>query len=939
MARIRISGALRLAALAMAALLLPAMAGAGNAAPREQWSGGPGYRTWSIGDEGAPTPGPVSGGFLLSGGGEWNLEAFRWFTARAGHGHLVVLRASQKTEDQEEFYNHIGGLVSVRTFLINSRVAASDARLLAAVRAADAIFIGGGDQSRYVKRWRGTPLNAAIDAHVAAGKPLGGTSAGLAVQGSWLYGCMDSHSITSPEALADPFGPVSTIETDFLHTKLLARVFTDSHFDARARLGRLVAFLAKAATLGAPPGLAGLGVDEAADLTVEPDGTARFHADRAGKYAWLVQPDLSTLQRGVAPLELRNVRVSAIGPDSQFNIATLDLARPAWVRVYDVDHGQLQLRQEWAGPVPSQHATAPGVAPGADPAPADTVFTNGHVYTEDAANSVADSLAVRDGRIAYVGDRAGAEALAGPRTQRIDLGGRMLMPGLIDGHMHLQGGGLRLLECSLDYASLTNAQLQARIQHCLDADAHAAPGAWLVVINWYEQGALPAGNVVTHEVLDGLRTTRPIYVHNTYGHASLVNARGLAIAGIGRDTPQPKDGVIKRDAQGNPNGILEDAAQELVQKFLPTPTREQQLAATREALAAMARQGITSFLDASTDTDTLDAYTQVQKAGGMSARGHFAVLIDSGKDYDAAKAVDEVLRLRAQYDQGPIAAAPSVRVDTAKLFLDGVYSEPEYTGILMQPYFTNHGTTDQPDWRPGTSRGPDFYFSPPQLADTLQRLAAAGINPHMHADGDGAVHEGLDAVEAMRHAHPGMDVRPAIAHDELVDPNDYARYGTLGVQPVLSFQWEKPAPDINMEDSWYLGPVRQALAEPAGLLELYGARVAYGSDWPVDPLDLWFALQVAVTRRATGDFAKEHPGRLGIDPGLTVAQGLRALTLDAAWGLRQEELTGSLEPGKFADLIVIDQNVLEAPPERIGATKVLLTMVGGRIVLRDPTLH
>lgn len=334
------------AALAIAATATLAASSAADPAP---WTRGPGYLTWSIGDESAPTPGPVTGGFLLSGGGEWNLDAFRWFTARAGHGHLVILRASEHAEEQEEFYNHIGGLASVRTFRIDGKAAAWDPRLIAAVKAADAVFLGGGDQSRYVKRWRGTPLNAALDAHVAAGKPFGGTSAGLAVQGSWLYGCMDSHSITTDEALADPYGPVASVETSFLHSKLLSRVFTDSHFDARARLGRLIAFLAKASTLGAPPDLAGLGVDEAADLTVEPDGTATFHADRPGKYAWLVQPDLATLEPGRGPLSLHRVKVRAIGAGSRFNIGTLELAQPALTRTYDVDRGHLLLRDETHG--------------------------------------------------------------------------------------------------------------------------------------------------------------------------------------------------------------------------------------------------------------------------------------------------------------------------------------------------------------------------------------------------------------------------------------------------------------------------------------------------------------------------------------------------------------------------------------------------------------
>ena len=344
------ASAARLAPAAVALWLFAAAAFATAAVPAEaasqgDWLGGPGYRTFVIGDESAPTPDPVVGGLLLNGGGGWPYDAFRWFTEHAGHGHLVVLRASESTEIQDHFFNDIKGLASVRTFVFSDRAGASDPRLLAAVRAADAIFVGGGDQSNYVRMWRGTPLNAAIDAHIAAGKPFGGTSAGLAIQGAWLYGCMDSVSLTSVHALADPLGKSVTIEGDFLHTALLEHVLTDSHFDARARLGRLFTFLARAHTLDPGRSLAGLGIDEAAALTVEPDGTATFHARSEGKHAWLVQPrGYGELHSG-QPLNLESVRVTAIGPATTFNVRTMEVQAPAVTRQYDVVDGELKLRE------------------------------------------------------------------------------------------------------------------------------------------------------------------------------------------------------------------------------------------------------------------------------------------------------------------------------------------------------------------------------------------------------------------------------------------------------------------------------------------------------------------------------------------------------------------------------------------------------------------
>ncbi|BBF82034.1 isoaspartyl peptidase/L-asparaginase [Asticcacaulis excentricus] len=334
-------------ALCVLAMALPAQA------KPKSWTGGPGYKTFVIGDESRPTPGEVKGGLLMSGGGDWAYEAFRWFVNRAGNGHIVVLRASGTTESQDEFYNGVKGVTSVRTFLFTDRKAASDPKLLAAVRKADGIFLAGGDQARYVRYWKGTPLNQLIDAHVAAGKPLGGTSAGLAVQGSWAYGAMDGGSVTSPEALKDPLGPAVTMVGDFLHFELLTRIVTDSHFAERDRLGRLFAFVVKANQLRASPTvryaqpLVGLGIDEEAALTVEADGTARVHTDKDGK-AWLVAGgEVTDLEPG-KPLNLQGVSVIGIGKSSTFNIRTLAVGNPAFTRTYDVKDGVVTQRLHWS---------------------------------------------------------------------------------------------------------------------------------------------------------------------------------------------------------------------------------------------------------------------------------------------------------------------------------------------------------------------------------------------------------------------------------------------------------------------------------------------------------------------------------------------------------------------------------------------------------------
>jgi predicted amidohydrolase YtcJ len=201
----------------------------------------------------------------------------------------------------------------------------------------------------------------------------------------------------------------------------------------------------------------------------------------------------------------------------------------------------------------------------------------------------------------------------------------------------------------------------------------------------------------------------------------------------------------------------------------------------------------------------------------------------------------------------------------------------------------------------------------------------------MHADGDAAVRAGLDGVAALRKALPAADIRPAIAHDEIVAPADFGRYKTLDTTAVLSFQWEKPAGDtLGLRD--YFGPERMKILEPSGRLAAAGARIAFGSDWPVDALDEWFALKVGVTRTNAPNAPAEYRGRLGDDPGLSPEAVLRAATINAAYELHQDEVTGSLEAGKFADLLVLDRNPLSVPPEEIAATRVLETLVGGDVV-------
>lgn len=311
------------------------------------------YEHYAFGRLNSSTPEKVSGGLLLMGGGDRNVDSMKWFFGKAGKGHIVVISASYGIELGQEFYHEIGGIQSAEVFVFHDRSQATDKKILDRLKKADGIYIAGGDQARYVRYWRGTPVEDIINAHVAAGKPLAGTSAGLAILGEKLYGAMDDGSIKSPEALADPLGPANTIEGDFLELPLLKGVITDSHFKERARLGRLFAFLAKGQTDRAAdlPAMIGVGVDESAALAVEPDGSGRIYATEPDGYAWIV--DGSGL-RGITtrgPLDAPRVTVTGVGPGSVVHLPSGRVDAPVFVRTYAARAGSVVEASQTAIPV------------------------------------------------------------------------------------------------------------------------------------------------------------------------------------------------------------------------------------------------------------------------------------------------------------------------------------------------------------------------------------------------------------------------------------------------------------------------------------------------------------------------------------------------------------------------------------------------------------
>ena len=567
---------------------------------------------------------------------------------------------------------------------------------------------------------------------------------------------------------------------------------------------------------------------------------------------------------------------------------------------------------------------------------ADRVYRNGIIFTADEGTSLVEALAIRDGRIVYAGSNKGVQPFIGANTATVDLKGRFLMPGLIDGHMHPLEAGAELLKCSLNYESLTISELQQGVQVCLDRDGSRGADDWLEIVGWFQENMRPAGVKTSRATLDALKTSRPIIVRSSFGHTVLANTRALKLAKITAATPDLLGGKIWRDEAGEPTGLLEDSAFAVFSTLLPKPTPAQNLAAARAALKAMNQQGVTGFLDAMAAPEDMAAFLAARQAGDLTARAHFAPLIGSSEAGDPRRAVAKVMMFAKKYDEGNIRREPGITVRNAKLFLDGVIAAPAFTGAMHEPYFANSGTALKPDWAPGRNRGPDVYVPAHTLAAILVGLGRAGIDPHLHADGDEAVHAALDGIEVLRKTLPNADIRPAIAHDEIVLREDFPRFRQLNAIPVLSMQWEKPAGDtIGLTN--YLGPARMKILEPAGLLASAGARIAFGSDWPVDRLDEWFALKVGVTRTNAADAPPEYRGRLGDDPGLSRETVLRAATINAAFELHEDDATGSLAVGKFADLIVLDRNPLDVPAEQIAKVRVLETLVGGRTVYESDT--
>ena len=535
--------------------------------------------------------------------------------------------------------------------------------------------------------------------------------------------------------------------------------------------------------------------------------------------------------------------------------------------------------------------------------PADTVFRGGGVYTVDAARRWAESVAVRAGRIVYVGSESGLTPWIGPQTRSIDLHGKMLLPGFHDSHVHLVGGGIELGECNLNDLA-TMDQVLAAVRDF--AERHPEK-------KWVRGGGWPltlSGGNPHKDLLDKIVPDRPVILDAFDGHSSWVNSKALELAGITKETPDPPRGRIERDpVTGEPTGTLRESAARLVIVKTPPYTHDEFVMGLRRGLKMANRFGITSVQEARVTDQHLNAFAELDKSDELTVRTVAAM------GFDAAKGMSQLpqfVEWRTKFQ------SKRLRTNAVKIFQDGVIESR--TAALLQPYL---GGKDERGW---------LNFEPEVLNPLAAELDRLGFQIHIHAIGDRGIQTSLDALEFARDRNGRRDSRHHIAHIQLFDPPDIDRFRRLGV--IANFQpyWAQADKYIVDMTLPVLGPERSRWLYPIRSMAKTGAVIACGSDWSVSTMNPLDAIQVAVTRRGI----KEPSGPPWMpDEVVDLPLMLAGYTINGAFLNFQESETGSIEVGKAADLIVLDRNLFEIPPREIHLAKVLLTFLEGSEVFRD----
>ncbi|PHH83265.1 hypothetical protein CDD82_2685 [Ophiocordyceps australis] len=438
--------------------------------------------------------------------------------------------------------------------------------------------------------------------------------------------------------------------------------------------------------------------------------------------------------------------------------------------------------------------------------------------------------------------------------------------------------------------------------------------------------------------LDQLKTRRPIVIISSDQHTAIVNSRGLEVAKITADTQDPPGGKIER-LQGinEPSGVLQDMAMRLIPD--PPMSEDEKVEALVAALKLLREAGVTTFQEAFARKEDYPNYERIRNENKLTARGFFDLFVDVPKSVDDVDSfVDRIKNtISKMHDNSTMGPRPTLRCQAIKGFLDGVVTFPAMTASLIEPYLTPVGNSTT-KWAPNPKTMIAPTWSPEILAKTLEQLFLKGIDAQLHADGDLAVRTALDAAETFTKNHPKHDFRLALAHDELSHPDDWPRFSQLKVDAIMSFQWAQPEPAWIPNTFLSLSESRLNNLEAYSKIEAAGRPVIYGSDWPIDPMDYFLALKVGVTR--SGDANNPHSPASkgapfdGVFPGDGISREsvLRAVTINGARFLRADNHIGSLEPGKLADVVVLDKNFFEVPDQELGTLRVQLTMVGGEVV-------
>ncbi len=530
--------------------------------------------------------------------------------------------------------------------------------------------------------------------------------------------------------------------------------------------------------------------------------------------------------------------------------------------------------------------------------PADLLLLNGRVYTADAAHPRAQAVAVRGDRIVFVGSSHEAALLRGPRTNVVDLGGKTVVPGLTDSHGHFTSLGSALL--TVDLVGTTS--YEQVVERVARKATQTAAGSWIRGRGW-DQNDWPDTRFPTHEALSRAVSGHPVVLARIDGHALLANARAMQLAGITRDTPDPEGGRILRDASGEPTGVFIDNAMSLVSRVMPAPTAAEMRQAVQLAMRELNRLGITSIHDAGVSCNEIRLYEQLARGNDWTVRNY--VMIDGDSD----QCLNEMFKLGPRDN---IDGRHMLAVRAIKLSADGALGSRG--ARLIEPYL------DEPD-QLGLQLIP-----PARIEDVARRALQNGFQLNVHAIGDGANRTVLDAFESALKAHPKADHRFRIEHAQILHAQDIPRFAQLGVIP--SMQTVHQTSDMYWAENRVGWTRIQGAYAWRSLLDT-GVIIAGGSDFPVESPDPLYSFKAAVSRQDADGWPA---GGWLPQQRMTRTEALQHLTIWPAYASFRENIVGSITPGKLADLVVLSQDIMTVPTESILDTRVVMTIVGGRVV-------